>query len=369
MRVKSLVATASAVAVFLWASEVIRGFVPWPADLRMRPKLEAFEQQKDEIDAIFFGSSRAYRDIVPVAFDAVVEERGRPFRSFNLGLQGGWAYEVDHLLEHVLEMRPKRLRYVILEVQSFGPWLPERNRFSERSVYWHCLHHTLHAMHRSWQLFVEHLGWVRTAAAADHEKGPLDLFSLEYLALGWDHLKLWGWRLGNYGAGPRMFLAATGLDGKRDDPYRANFAAQRGFEGLDEIDPAMFADRNERRRRFERNLDGYQLEVDDLRENQFEELVPLPEKHLAMFERQLERIREMGLRVILVIPPGTLRDKEVETMKVRGLLPGVHWFQDPVAHPQLYELDARFDGNHLNTAGAEAFSRLFARSAAEELAE
>jgi hypothetical protein len=385
MKVKSLIGTAVAVVVFVLAGNVIRAFVPWPEDLHVRQKLEAFEQHIDEFDALFFGSSRTFRDLVPKVIDPLLETPDRPFRSFNLGLPGGWAYEVDHLLEYVLERKPERLKYVILEVQSFGPWLPEKNRFSDRTVYPHCLMHSLNAMFRSWQLFAEHLQWIwrlvregdpameqqaaEAAASGAEPPGVLDRFSLEYLTLGWDHFKLYSWRLGNYGTGPKIFMKVTGRDGADDDPYRARMAESRGYEGLDEIDPESFPSRNERRRRFERNLDIYFAQIEDMRANQFKEPVPLPEHHLAMFRRQLQRLEEAGLRVVLVVPPGSMRDKEVETMRERGLLPGVLWFQDPVKYPELYAVDAHFDANHLATPGAEMFSRMFAAQAAEKLAE
>jgi hypothetical protein len=211
-------------------------------------------------------------------------------------------------------------------------------------VDWHCLRHTAFALkslfERRADLRFERL-WIEFK----------------------DHVTLCAWRLANYSAGPRTFLALTGLDGAAEEPHRARYVERGGFEALDEEDAERGGRRDERQRRFLSNLQDFERYVAELR-LQFEERTRTWPSTTRMTRRQRELAEEAGVRIVFVMPPGCLRDPEVEGLKVAGELPGVLWFQDPERYPRFYELDVRFDLNHFNTAGAREFCEIFAEAVA-----
>ena len=88
-----------AVSSFASASSWIRSGVPWPEALDVRAKLQAFSEGKDEYDAIYVGTSSTYRAIRPNLIDPIISRRGKPFRSYNLGMPGMWSFEADQLLD------------------------------------------------------------------------------------------------------------------------------------------------------------------------------------------------------------------------------------------------------------------------------
>ena len=86
---------------FLLVTTWVRSGVPWPEALEVRAKIRAFEQTKDEYDAVYIGASDVFRAFRPNLIDPIVarESAGREeFKSYTLGIPGMWSFEADQLL-------------------------------------------------------------------------------------------------------------------------------------------------------------------------------------------------------------------------------------------------------------------------------
>ena len=125
------------VAAFLITCIGLRALLPFPEiDGGVSQKFRFFATHKDEFDTLFIGSSRVYFQISPAIFDRVTRESGLPTRSFNFGIGGMYLPETSYLLEQILDLKPRNLKWVFIEYDELQTkWSPE-NQTSRRALYW-----------------------------------------------------------------------------------------------------------------------------------------------------------------------------------------------------------------------------------------
>ena len=138
-----VLAFAIVVALVLWAMDGLHR----PQDPRLDAKIDAFLDNKDDYNILFFGSSTFYRGIIPERFDAELASRGLDSRSLNLSLPGMRTHEMNEFLRRMLETRPEGLEWVVVELSEWlqPPWRsrsgaferPRRNLFTQREIAWH----------------------------------------------------------------------------------------------------------------------------------------------------------------------------------------------------------------------------------------
>lgn len=87
-----------------------------------RGKMLQVTQGLDEYDTIFVGSSRVEHGVVPEVFDRRMAQLGHPSSSYNLAFGGVRANDVAAYADWVLERRPKRLRRLVIELQTYDQW-------------------------------------------------------------------------------------------------------------------------------------------------------------------------------------------------------------------------------------------------------
>src|SRR6185369_9557893 len=97
----------------------------------------------DDYDTLFLGSSRVYRGIIPAVFDKLTAAAGVPTHSFNLGIDGMKPPEDAYVLERVLALRPKRLRWVFIETGDVRQNVIRGGVGDVRSVHWHDTRRTI----------------------------------------------------------------------------------------------------------------------------------------------------------------------------------------------------------------------------------
>jgi len=337
---RSLALCALAFAAFLTVSRTLSPHVPWPAGFEIREKLAVFEAQKDEIDVLFLGSSTVYRSFRPRVIDAEWRELGLDLRSFNLGFGGMSAFEADQLLREVLAMEPARLRWVFVEPRVFHGRLAESpNAFTERSVRWHTWSATLQALHS-----------VDVSDVSDSERRA-----------EWDvHWRLFARKLGNYGLGPSLVSPWFGPE--PDAELMDDLERERGYRPLEAVGDAVAA----RRALLVQHPERYWQRVTQLQAGN-RAAVKLGTLNRSVISEQRWAVHRAGATHLAVVPPGLAPTAAANALHAAGILPDLFAFNRPTLYPGFYELDARFDQNHLSRSGAEAFSRIFARQVAERL--
>jgi hypothetical protein len=338
---RALANSAICATAFLITCIGLRAVLPFPEiDGGVSQKFRFFAAHKDEFDTLFIGSSRIYFQISPAIFDRVTRENGLPTHSFNFGIGGMYLPESAYLLEQILNLKPRNLRWVFIEYDELQTkWSPE-NQSSRRALYW-----------------------------AD-----------------WKRVSLLLRKLTDAGAGSLSLPNPTKLRDvmlRRNDEkntrslltfYVAQFEKNYANVARAADVPAYLwgGDTNERRASYlGAASDGYITKPSRMSPGQaaaYERqlaaaIAGTDQRSLSPYAVEAYRqcatvVRRIGAAPIFLITPSTTQiDIVTENAGATGV---VLAFNDPLTYPSLFRSSARRDGQHLTTPGAEEFTRIVA---------
>ena len=344
--IQAVTNSAIAVAVFLITCIGLHELLPFPEiDGGVSQKFRFFSAHKDEFDTLFIGSSRIYFQISPAIFDRVTGENGLPTHSFNFGIGGMYLPESAYLLEQILNLKPRNLRWVFIEYDEMQTkWSPE-NQTSRRALYW-----------------------------ADWKRVSLLLRKLTDTGMG----SFW---LPN----PTKLrdIVLHQQDEKNTRSLLTFYATQveRNYTNVaraaDVLDHFLDRDTNERRASYlGAASDGYVIRPNRMSPSQaaaYERGLaaamaqagtrPLSPYAVEAYRQCAQQVRNVGATPIFLITPSTT---QINIATESTGMPGVVMaFNDPRAYPTLYRSSVRRDGQHLTKSGAEEFTRVVAANFVE----
>jgi hypothetical protein len=333
-------------AAFLVTCIGLRAILPFPEiDGGVSQKFRFFAAHKDEFDTLFIGSSRIYFQISPAIFDRVTRESGLPAHSFNFGIGGMYLPETGYLLEQILNLKPRNLKWVFIEYDELQTkWSPE-NQASRRALYW-----------------------------AD-----------------WKRVSLLLRKLTDAGTTPFWLSNPTRLrdivlhqkDEKSTRSLLTFYAGQ--FEknyanvarATDVLEYFLSRDTKERRASYLGAAgDGYVTRPNRMSPSQaaaYERALttamaqtgrrPLSPYAVEAYRQCAQEVRNVGAAPIFLITPSMTQIAiAAEGTELTGV---VMAFNDPRAYPNLYRSSLRRDGQHLTKSGAEEFTRIVAANFVE----
>ena len=291
----------------------------WPPAVGV--KFRQIYPQRHQVEVLFVGSSVVYHGVDPVQFDREVAAGGGPrVHSFNLADSGAFPPETYYSLRRFLDLKPERLRWVVLELRQLDPGILSDLRGTERFVSWHDFEHT--------QLVLDEL-------RSRPEKPDCRQLELEHLSA----------------CGVRSTSAAPGLQSALfkkmryrigaslpADP-RNGFLPQGSEKSISADEAARFTSGVQRLR--------------DRRQRQ-----SLSAVHYKALERLVADVHRAGAELIFLEPPCPDLD-----LYGFGDVPGkspVLRFQDPVGYPELFLSADRYDALHFRPAGAARFTSALA---------
>ena len=305
----------------------------------LRAQVEAFLAEKDDIDAVFVGSSRVQRGVSPSVIDERVSTAKHPFRSFNLGIAGMRSFEADWLIRQVLDSKPERLRFLVIEVPDWEPELAPRHDFTERYVEWHDARATWLELRAIWRQGVSI--WRR-------------------LELSWRALRFFLMRSSNYATVYRFNFG--------EDPVWERlvlgWGQLQGYQPLDE----HVAKGARRRAKFLSNPQLFEAAVARLRKLA-EAGPPVAAAALERYDRgsledQVRYVDSRGVTPVYLVPPLLYPVADFSALAREGVIPHLIDLKNPLLHPELFDADNRFDREHMNEEGA----RMMSEKIAEQLA-
>jgi hypothetical protein len=340
LRVPILVAACG--AAFLAGAALLGPWVPPPEEDELAARLEWFAEHRDEFDLVFVGSSNFRLGIDPHRVDETLARLGHPVRSFNFGVEGMNAFEGRQVLEQVLALEPRRLRWAVIElVHVRATDLLGRNRWTDRVVAWHDVSRTsevIEALRRAT------LGWPDR---------------IEQILL---HLRHLAWRLSNIGQGPRMATAFLGLDAdERNDAYE-KISKNLGFRplGIFQGDQGPRA-----RRELEQEWGRKMARFEKTRHVS----TPTSTFDPGPIQDQIAELEARNIEPIYVIAPVGRGTPLAEQLIAKGMIPEPLIYNRPEEFPELYDVDHRYDVTHLNARGARIWSPMLAEDIARRMDE
>ncbi len=324
---------------FLLCAAALRLALPRPPIPNVTAKMEAFQAAKNEVQVLFFGSSRVYRQIDPQLFDRVLARRGIALRSFNLGVPAMSFPEDELLLRWVLDQKPPALSHLLIELSPLGLDTSRQNVGTLRNIYWHDGARTWEGLRGSWA-FADLKAWHRPWS-----QNLLHIEAFLYRSLGFgripDLLRPW-----------------------RGRPRSEEILASRGFDPLLVEDSRK--EEHQRRLRLLADPAGYRHALHLLWGAR--QALPEPKPYeREIYGRFLTMIQEAGVEPVFLLTPTTYPRASVLALGAEGVLQPLLDFNDPVRYPRLYVADSRFDREHLNAEGAKIFTRQLARRFAAEV--
>ncbi len=315
--------------------------LPVPNVPQVKEKIDWFRAHRGEYTALFLGTSRVRRHIIPSLFDRLAAERGIEMRSFNLGVDTLAAPEDGYVLDLALAARPPKLRYVFIELSFFRANFLGQAPDTIRAAYWHDCERTRivcgHLIDQNFQR-------IKLPTKRNKNRWNAWLAAVsDWGSLVAEHGRLFLQRATNFGRVAALWPTAAGLRG----PGHPLAPLGPGLDGFipSPADTVLRGDA----------VAAYEQEISKLKSGGPRER-PLDLAPEANLERMCEKIRAHGAEPILLIAPS----QSGYTSRPRREVAPVLDFSDPVQWPELFDVRYRADAGHLNTAGAEIFTRALA---------
>lgn len=327
---------ASLLATGIW----IRSIDRLPFWSYQRGRYILLHERLDEFDTIFVGSSRLNFALIPAVFDARMRELGRSVHSLNLAISGQRGFDTAATIEHLLQLAPKNLRCLVIELHSFDQRIRGTNWVSDLDVEMHPVS----------------LLWARLCSALDSGCDWRSVVDQVHFLVA--HTAANAFRVGQGGRLIDDLLAAA--SGRR--LWGAGKFPNRGF---DPADRNAGADMREAAKRFAEEPDRpKQLLNYRFSKAALDKLLggfPVDE-----FFRIDARVREAGIEPIYVVMPSYYSaffgyDAIPELARRTAVVD----LDQPERHPLLFEPSMWFDPGHFGRAGAGVFTRYLAERVAE----
>ena len=344
--IRALTNTGIGAAAFLITCVGLRVVLPFPEiDGGVSQKFRFFAAHKDEFDTLFIGSSRVYFQISPAIFDRVTRESGLPTHSFNFGIGGMYLPETAYLLEQILKLKPRNLKWVFIEYDEMQTkWSPE-NQTSRRALYWADWKRVSLLLRKLTDAGTDPL-WLPSPAKLpdialrqEDEKNTRSLLTFYAGQLEKNYT--------NVSRAADVFSQFLGRDTKE---RRASYlgAASDGYVTRpNRMSPKQAA-------AYERGLAAAMAQTD---------VRPLSPYAAEAYRQCAQEVRKIGAMPIFLITPSTTEiNVSAENASLREV---VMAFNNPRTYPNLYHSSVRRDGQHLTKSGAEEFTRIVAANFVE----
>jgi hypothetical protein len=248
--------------------------------------------------------------------------------------------ETSYLLEHILKLKPRNLKWVFIEYDELQTkWSPE-NQTSRRALYW--------ADWKRVSLLLRKL----TDAGTDSLWLPSPA-NLRDIVLGQKDEKntrsLLTFYTGQFEKNYTNVARATDVlqqfldrDTKERSASYLGVASDGYVTRPNQMSPKQAAE-------YERGLAAAMAETDTH---------PLSPYAVEAYRQCAQEVRKIGAAPIFLITPNTAQiDLTTENI---GLTSVVMAFNNPRSYPSLYRSEVRRDGQHLTISGAEEFTRILA---------
>jgi hypothetical protein len=344
--IRALTNSAIGVTAFLITCVVLRAVLPFPEiDGGVSQKFRFFATHKDEFDTLFIGSSRVYFQISPAIFDRVTRESGLPTHSFNFGVGGMYLPETSYLLEQILNLKPRNLRWVFIEYDEMQTkWSPE-NQTSRRALYWADWKRVSLLLRKLTDAGTDPLWLPNPSKLRDivlrqkDEKNTRSLLTFYAEQFEKNHT--------NVARGADVLEYFLGRDPKERRARYLGAASDGYITRPNRMSPNQVA-------AYERGLAAAMAQTDTH---------PLSPYAVEAYRQCAQDVRKIGATPIFLITP-SITQVNVATEST-GLTGVVMAFNNPRTYPSLYRSSVRRDDQHLTKSGAEEFTRIVAANFVE----
>ena len=337
---RALAVLAASVGAFLGTCLIFDAIfpereLPWS----IQERTNFLKARDGKYDALFLGSSRVGDNIVPATFDRELAEHGFAIQSFNAGVSGMHPPQDACLLDLILELKLKRIRWVFVELQTLELKQAGSDVQTLQQLYWH-----------DWPRFRLLCDALLAPRERDHWRMRV---TLDRWPDFYSHTLLFARRFVSLGRGAA--LLNRWVSSEAEEPARQ---WDPGLEERDGWQPAGV-----KRVRKEKEIAALEDILKKRRKSP-----PVREfgdsATLKALDLMVAKIQSAGATPILFVPP-TARETYFFPDPARTPHLVILNFCNLEKYPELYETKNRLDTSHLNPDGAQIFTRLLADRFAE----
>lgn len=311
-------------------------------------KIKAFDQYRDDIDIVFIGTSRTFRQVNAPMIESLMQEKGcGSYTVFNMGIPNLTYVEMRYVLDHIYAKPVPRLKMVILD-EPMPAVRPELERlWADRIRYFSDVSGTV----------------VRLQDILSDQHTPLKKMARVGIAvLGFLYEQS---NVGHLSRGvfPQLYAHYTETDPESQN-MPDDWKATRGYFSLEEqghVNEAV----QKRHDVFLKNLPAFSERLEAQKQHEPDVSVLSPVR-LVLFEDVLTRIRDHGQIAGLYLPPlpdnvsGNLAlERAVARLSPEILL---LYYNDPARYRVFWDARLWFDDAHLNDEGSRMLSALMAEN-------
>ena len=329
--IKILLKTALLIFILLIIGVVFfrGGFLPfyW-GNIQLNTKIQLLKKENIDPRAYFIGSSVTYRHTIPSLINKKINKP--EYYSFNLGIDGAFPPQTFYILEHLIEI-DSTIDYIFFEVNSFDDLAPHIFR-TTRSKYYSS---SSYLYQFGKYLFSSDL-------RLTHKLGMLGKYLVTYLenifkiGMRTDYLKFIN---GRNIYGPKII-------GEKKD----GFLPLPSSKTKDQIK--------------KKRLDSYLLSIKRKYQNIYHNNSGLGQEYYNKYLRellikQMEWLKTKNIKLIYILNPVEFAfDKTPSMVSLFYSLPEENRIDlaNPIAHPEFYMFENRWDEGHLNHRGATIYS-------------
>ncbi|HEX8296266.1 MAG TPA: hypothetical protein VF593_08195, partial [Chthoniobacteraceae bacterium] len=286
--------------------------------------------------------------IIPTLFDRLAAEQGVPTRSFNAGVAGMRPPEDAYFFDLILRNPPKNLRWVFIELASIRLNMDEEKKQTMRAQYWHDFLRMKILWQRATLLKPASRKKQTLKRALTELREPMG----EFL----EHLELFVRHHTHLGRG--TILTSRLMTKVPPQPLRPS-ALSLGENLAGWIPTGRPEAMNAA------NQLKYEQELAERRAKPAVKDLADPVSQDAL-EEMIRKIERLGATAVLVVPPTTGKKNFYPRPEHERRLTILD-FSDLEKYPELYAIENRLDSDHVNTAGAEVFTRLLAQRWGEKI--
>lgn len=327
------------VVIILVLCNAIKIFVPYHwGNAYYSVKIRHLEKQKIFPHAVFFGSSRIYRQVDIAVFDSTYSAlSGERIRSFNLGAPATFCPQSYFLFEHFLRSdAAKEVKYAFLEITDIDI-IGSEVMHEARTNYWHNVRDYYFVLNSV--LNNQSLGLAKKCEYFRH-------YTVSYLENTFN--------IGHFG---EMMV--------NDHYYDPIYLGEsgNGYMSLEE-ELRTSTNKNVRKNLIQRvkslKQKGLDQRAAEAKKYLQKPLVAYDHIHLNRIQQLQAMARAKGVKLIFILCP---RSVNAYSGSLYQALPHSQKIQlaSPQLFPELYEKHLSYDIGHLNEKGSKIFSALLAR--------
>lgn len=306
---------------------------------RLNTKYEAYVQKHESYNTLLIGASTTYRHIDPTRFDSIVNSRYPELgvHAFNFGIPANRTPQTIYMLDNILDGYGDEIKYVVIDLSELTK-MGADNLHKKEMLYWY-----------TW----DNIGGVMRASN-ESEKG-MNKYGVPFL-----HAFSFAEKSFLVGMGTTVVQQHAGLN---NEPLSVG-PDGNGFYSLDQEmhdDPAGDLAIRYNDLRTPDTIAFRTQRCQALYDKYKDQGKNLNKEMEAQLEDIIKTCDKRGIHVVIMLSQ-RLGDRYEYLIPLFNRLPEENriGFQNPSAYPVLNEREHLFDLAHLNAAGAEIFTGIFA---------